>query len=81
MREPSRQRLRVLGFSGVVFVVLVVLAGVVARSDWTGRRVADLLATAIEQQTGERAVVGRVRIEPARRRVHVEGLVMSHRSD
>lgn len=81
MREPSRRRFRVLGWMGAGLVLLVVGAVLVARSEWAGRRVADLLATAIEQQTGERAVVGRVRLEPARRQARIEGLVLSHRSD
>jgi autotransporter translocation and assembly factor TamB len=81
MRAPSRRRFRVLGWLGAALAALVVVAVLVARSEWAGRRVADLLAAAIEQQTGERAVVGRVRLEPARRRVRIEGLVLSHRSD
>ena len=81
MREPSRRRFRVLGWLGAGLALLVVVVVLVARTEWAGRRVADLLAAAIEEQTGERAVVGRVRLEPGRRRARIEGVVLSHRSN
>jgi hypothetical protein len=76
----DRPRFRFLDSSrglGVVVLVLGVAAFLALRSDPFSRFVAKALEVAIEQATGDNAVVGSVEVRPLRRRVDLAGLVIS----
>jgi autotransporter translocation and assembly factor TamB len=81
MGPPRRRRYRILGWSLAGLLAAVLSVVLVARTEWAARRLADVLATVIETQTGERAVIGAVWVYPEAARVRVEGLVVTHRSD
>jgi hypothetical protein len=76
-RPPIRRFLRFVSRLGVVFLVLGVAAFLALRSDAFSRFVAKALEVAIEQATGDNAVVGSVEVRPLRRRVELAGLVIS----
>ena len=75
--RPRFRFLRFLARLGVVVLVLGVAAFLALRSDPFSRFVAKALEVAIEQATGDNAVVGSVEVRPLRRRVDLAGLVIS----
>ena len=76
-RPPIRRLLRFFSRLAVVVLVLGVAAVIALRSDAFERFVAKALEVAIEQATGDNAVVGSVEVRPLRRRVELAGLVIS----
>jgi hypothetical protein len=75
--RPRFRFLRFLARVGVVVLVLGIAVVQALRSDAFSRFVAKALEVAIEQATGDNAVVGSVEVRPLRRRVDLAGLVLS----
>lgn len=78
MTRSPRPRLRLARRALLVLGAVLITALWVVRTDVFSRQVARLLEQVIATQTGERVLIGGVRIEPLRRRASIEGLVLSH---